>query len=171
MKPLLVGESNPYGSDPRYALWCEPENSAGGRLCRLILGLTRKDERGRDVADQKTYFRAFDRVNLCAGKWDAGEARESALRIGRKMYVEDMSAMSSGNWPTPPYRIVLLGAKVSAAFGGLEFNPFTISRASGRIYVVLPHPSGRCRAWNEPGAFERARAVLREAGVLPVPAR
>lgn len=34
--------------------------------------------------------------------------------------------------------------------------------------AVLSHPSGRNRAWNAPGTYERARAVLREAGVLPV---
>lgn len=32
--------------------------------------------------------------------------------------------------------------------------------------VVLPHPSGLCRAWHELGAYERARSVLRQAGAL-----
>lgn len=83
MKPLLVGEQNPYGADPKFALYPYPENSAGGRLCFKVFGLTRHE-----------YLARFDRVNLCSGKW----------------------SMS--------------------------------------------------RAWNEPGAYERARAVLREAGVL-----
>jgi hypothetical protein len=38
-KILLVGETNPYGGDPRYALYNEPSNSAGGRLQRLIFGI------------------------------------------------------------------------------------------------------------------------------------
>ena len=32
----------------------------------------------------------------------------------------------------------------------------------GLVFVVLPHPSGLSRAWNEAGAYERARALLRE---------
>lgn len=73
-----------------------------------------------------------------------------------------------------PY--VLLGAKVSSVFGWLlnreDFKPFTrheetaYVRTRPRSYIILPHPSGLSRAWNEPGAFERARGVLREAGVL-----
>lgn len=57
LRPILVGEANPYGGDPRYALYPLPENSAGGRLCRLILKL-----------EVRQYLRSFDRRNLCATK-------------------------------------------------------------------------------------------------------
>ena len=39
-RPIIVGEANPYGGDPAYALYPIPENSAGGRLCRLIMALS-----------------------------------------------------------------------------------------------------------------------------------
>lgn len=93
MKPLLVGEQNPYGADPKFALYPYPENSGGERPA-----------------------------------------------------------------------IVLLGAKVVRALNFTAYTPFLWIRATW--LVILPHPSGLSRAWNEPGAYERARAVLREAGVL-----
>lgn len=56
--------------------------------------------------------------------------------------------------------IITLGAKVAAAFG-LEYAPFTILPASRPLPTVLmlPHPSGLNRSWNEPGAFERTRTA------------
>lgn len=149
MRPLLVGEQNPYGRDPRYALYPEPPNSAGGRLCRLVMGLT-----------VKRYISLFDRVNLCAGNWSAREARETALRLrGESSRAGDARVT------------VLLGKRVCTAFER-PFEPFTTNVGTCDVvkFVVLPHPSGLSRAWNEPGAHERARAVLREAGVLPLPA-
>lgn len=145
MRPILVGEDNPYGSDPRYALYFEPEHSAGGRLCRLVLGLSGKD-----------YIRGFERLNLCGSRWSNEEARKSADAIMARA----QDAKST---------IVLLGAKVTRAF---QFNyaPFTKLDYLDKVRVVfLPHPSGRNRVWNEPGAFARARHLLHEAGVLPVP--
>jgi hypothetical protein len=65
--------------------------------------------------------------------------------------------------------LVLLGAKVSAAFG-LAFTPFvTLQRIvpDGHCQaVILPHPSGLCRLWHRPGAVEEARELLRAAGAL-----
>lgn len=149
MKPLLVGECNPHGADPRFALWPDPPGCAGHRLCHRVMGLEPDD-----------YLARFDRANLCKRKWSLVEARRSATALwcGR----EDGSVL------------VLLGAKVSSAFGYEEFRPFTVNSHSwlefddlrrGRV-VVLPHPSGLSRAWNALGAFERARATLREAGAL-----
>lgn len=155
MKPLLVGEANPYGGDPYFALYPEPNGCAGHRLCKLIMQL--------DCAE---YLERFDRVNLCDRKWSVREARRKADDVSR-----DERAY------------VLFGAKVAGTFAWLlgrdDFKPFTyhVERerhhaccdCTGkdiRTYVILPHPSGLSRAWNEPGAFDRARAVLREVGVL-----
>lgn len=63
MKPLIVGELNPYGSDPRYALYHLPRHASGNRL-REIMGLT-------DVE----YSRGLDKVNLCVGRWSLTAAR------------------------------------------------------------------------------------------------
>lgn len=137
MSIVLVGEMNPYGADPRCALFCEPPNSAGGRMQRLVCGLHRR-----------TYL-GIARVNLCAGKWSMLKARETAAGVLKQHSV-----------------VVLLGRKVADAFRVAHVEPFTTQLhkhlLSPRI-VALPHPSGLCRVWNEPGAFARTRAVLREA--------
>lgn len=143
--PLIVGEDNPYGSDPRAALYPHPERSAGHRLATLVMGLSRRD-----------YLDRFDRVNLCSGRWSMREARDTAARIRAERRAV----------------LVLLGAKVCAAFG-VEFQPFTCSAPASLDvpqwrFVVLPHPSGRCRLWNDPLSIARARASLIAAGA-PVP--
>lgn len=159
MKPLLVGEANPYGKDPRYALFPHPKSSAGYRLARLILAMPSRD----------AYLERFDRVNLCPQKWSAPVARLNAQSI----------------LATEREHIVLLGRKVSEAFGYGGQAPFVVLRPTelrwvtygigtttgaysptGRVIAILPHPSGLCRIWNETGAFERARTVLMEAGIL-----
>lgn len=129
-KPILVGEDNPYGGDPRFALYPHPEGCAGWRLCCLLLGMRRTD-----------YLREFARTNLCVGGWSIKAARTAAARI------------ASG--PTER-KIIALGAKVSDAFG-LRFRPY--HWVDERI-LVLPHPSGRCQLWNEEGSFLRAQAAI-----------
>jgi hypothetical protein len=146
VRPLLVGEANPYGSAPEFALYPSPRGCSCDRLCRLVLGL-----------DPDDYLERFDRVNLCPREWSIRDARIRAETIRKELR------------DAP---VVLLGAKVCAAFE-VTFRPF--SAVGGRVragswvpvYVVMPHPSGLSRAWGAPGAYERARAVLREAGVLP----
>lgn len=134
-KVVLVGESNPYGGDPHYALYPYPEGCSGHRLCFLVLDTSMSE-----------YLQVYDRVNLCAGKWSMREAREKAASL-------------SGRY------CVLLGSKVSAAFD-VPFEPFEAQFPStedgGGGLLVLPHPSGLCRLWNEPGAFERARLAVAE---------
>lgn len=139
-RPILVGEANPYGGDPRYALYPEPERSAGGRLCRLILQLEVRD-----------YLFRYDRRNLCTEKWSERGARAAATQI---------MSLSNGRV------IVLLGSRVARAFE-VEFQPFTVLNQGGSSrFVVLPHPSGLSRLWNRIGAVDDARRALREAGAL-----
>lgn len=133
LKPMLVGESNPYGGDDRFALYPAPDGCSGHRLACLILGMHRAH-----------YLEAFDRVNLVRGKWSVTKAR----------------AMAESLWNRPTGQVpkfILLGAKVSAAFQ-TPFVPFEISE--GGTILVLPHPSGLCRLWNEPDAFALARAAV-----------
>ncbi len=159
MKPLLVGESNPYQESEddamRYALYPAPERCSGWRLCRVIMGL-----------DDRTYLRSFDRIDLCHPKWSLPAARKKAQQL--------LAARTQGDV------VVLCGAKVANAFC-VPFEPFTIITGSHNEYgifakydygarlVVLPHPSGLNHAWHQPNAVARARAVLREAGVLGTP--
>ncbi len=141
MKPLLVGESNPYGPDPEFALYPAPDGSAGHRLCTLVMGLSRKD-----------YLARFDRVNLCDGRWSMPAARKRAQELCDDLEHEVF---------------VLFGAKVTSAFLSGPWKPFRIENHCAGTFVVLPHPSGLSRGWDAPGSFERARVLLREAGVLP----
>ena len=140
---LFVGELNPY-RDPngRFALFPMPARSSGDRLCSLILQM-----------EPEEYLRRFARVNLCFETWSEPKARKRAVEL-IDAWARDV-----------PF--VLLGRKVASAFAGVN-DPFTWSRGpgGGRVYVTLPHPSGLNRSWSEPGAFERAREVLRAAGVL-----
>ena len=147
-RALLVGEHNPYSGRAEDALYPWPPESAAGRLCR---GLGMSEEE---------YLAAFERRNLLRTvRWSAPAAREAARTL-------------SAEFPALPR--VLLGARVARAFG-LAFEPFTFTlvgpldpdgqlslgaaapTATGSLTLVLPHPSGRSRAWDEPGAWARAR--------------
>lgn len=130
MKPILVGESNPYGSDPRYALYPYPDGCSGDRLARQILGMSREH-----------YLEVFDRVNLCGGGWSKWLADMSAARLA-----------SEGR------RLILLGSKVSGSFG-FAFEPFS---KPVRGVLIMPHPSGRCRLWNDGVNIQRAREAVSE---------
>ncbi|MDD5302968.1 MAG: hypothetical protein PHS14_07630 [Elusimicrobia bacterium] len=140
MKPLLVGEANPYGASPAMALYPLPEGASGDRLCRLIMRLKRGE-----------YMQRFDRVNLCPERWSQPQARSRAAEL-----------LAGAN-----DQLVLLGSKVCSGFG-LEYLPFTSGRFAGsdKQYVILPHPSGLCRTWNNDGAYDMAHAALRAAGIL-----
>lgn len=132
LMPTLVGESNPYGSPPCYALYPEPDGCAGHRLCTKILGMTRND-----------YLDSFFRVNLCNnGKWSMKTARHNSLALGQ--------------WPGG---VILLGSKVCKAFD-FPFHPFHIDLSNRGKMLCLPHPSGLCRLWHEPGYINRARAAV-----------
>lgn len=128
-KPLIVGETNPYGGDDCYALYPSPEGCSGHRLCCLILGMT-----------QDEYLSAFERTNLVKGKWSLKDARVNARML------------CEGD-------LVLLGSKVCSAFE-VEFRPFSIVVHEDRNLCILPHPSGLCRMWNEPGAVIKARDAV-----------
>lgn len=149
MKPLLIGEDNPYRdkiAPEKLAIWAKagitldlyphPQRSAGYRLAVTILGLSRGE-----------YLDRFDRVDLCGVNWSLRFARTHAARLRNDR----------------PGRFILLGAKVAQAFD-LPFGPFTerVDRCRPAVqYVILPHPSGRCRLWaTEPDAIQKARDLV-----------
>ena len=153
-RPLLIGESNPYGADPEFALFPRPQGCAGERLCRMVFGL-----------HEETYFAAFDRVNLLeGGAWLARRARLAARERCDRFPLGQVA--------------VLCGVKVATAFRAadpaLALIPATAMispgrhQANGWTAIVLPHPSGLCRRWHEPGIIARCREVLREV-LLGVP--
>lgn len=145
MTVALVGELNPYGADPRYALYHEPRNASGDRL-RRILGLTVRS------------YVPLPKYNLCVGKWSVKAARARAQEIW-------------GQHST----LVLLGGKVRAVYddlvvGKLEaFKVRTIdASAEWKVLLIpLPHPSGMCREWNNPTAVLGARELVKRYAGLP----
>ncbi len=135
---VLVGESNPYGEDPEFALYPAPDGCSGHRLCCRVLQMRRL-----------SYLETFHRANLCAGSWNAGEAREKAHELCMRYE-----------------RLILLGARVCSAFC-MTYHPFIEGglrdverRHPCRHVLILPHPSGRCLLWNQPGNYQRAREAV-----------
>lgn len=152
----LVGENNPYQDDPeeaqRYAMYPAPGPSAdlpsgcaGWRLCHVVLGMS-----------ERAYLGAFERRNLLAQpRWSVPAARAAAAKLAEGISADD--------------KVILLGAKVWAAWSAMmhpsdrppTWEPFRSYSGLGRPNVLaLPHPSGLSRAWNEPGAFARAREAV-----------
>ena len=128
---LLVGESNPHSSDPRYALWPRPVGATGDRLCKIL------------CIDAAAYLRTYDRVNLCTSRWNARDARDITSGLHHRVRI-------------------LLGCKVAEAHGIKDWVPFQIYDLGSCRALALPHPSGRCRYWNDPEASHRARAMAAE---------
>ena len=153
-RPLLVGEVNPYGANPDYALWPYPEGASGDRLCRLIMGLGPDD-----------YLRRFDRVNLCSGRWSVRTAREVAGTI--LLTRRDGPLVLCGRRVCEAFRVSFAPSTVRAVVWNDTLRTFHLDvwTGSGWPLVVLNHPSGLCRAWNEPGAVEVARGALIAAGI------
>lgn len=140
---LLCGESNPYGVDPRYALYHEPPRAAGGRLMRIF-----------GMQARQSYLPLW-RTNLCSGDWD-GRAAISRAKILLGIDVP---------WSV----IVLLGVKVGKAFAyanGSAPEPFghqAVRVAPHALTLVsLPHPSGRNAASWTASNVVLARNVMRE---------
>lgn len=142
---LFVGEDNPQSSESRHALYPYPSGVAGDRLARLVLGVL-----GRRLLKQW-------RTNLCNPTWNVKLARK------RARVLTGLDDEYHGELPWDRY--VLLGAKVSGVFSDLlkiELPEFSMIEHAGMRLLRLPHPSGRCRAWNDPNSTLRARAVMRE---------
>ena len=148
MRPVLVGESPPARASVESIcpLFPVPTNSAGGRLQRMT-GL-----------DRAEYIRKFTRINLVPvpGPPSVAHARWAAANLLR-------GGMLSG------CSVVLLGSRVWRAF---DFNPDSsfatwwplhagggIVSPPGRV-ARLPHPSGRCRWYNDVVNLERATEFL-----------
>ena len=158
---LLLGEDNPLSSRPEHALFCYPANCAGERLQSKIFGVLRY------------VYLAMWRTNLCSPKWSVKAARERA-----KVLLATAN-LHEGQKPQPWDVVVCLGTKVAEVVAEaaqvmparpfdtrfwsrfVDEKPGSITMGSGHL-VFLPHPSGRCRAWNDPATVHKARAAMAE---------
>lgn len=140
---LLVGEDNPQSQDPYFSLWNEPPGCAGHRLQEAIFVLT------------PSVYRSIWRTNLCVGSWD---------RDAAELRCFDLIA-SDCPWSV----LVLLGRRVAVSFRsvlGRALAPFERLAAQkyGRdlTFVSLPHPSGRCREWNDSSSYLLTSRIMGE---------
>jgi len=124
---VIIGMMNPHSDSTSRALWPAPVNSTGWRLWQLL-----HKRNGATVSD---FVRTFERHNLLPnGEWTQATSRAAATRM-----------ISSLRGAT----VLLLGAAVRDAF---RLPPVRIRpiESRGVVFRQLPHPSGRCRWYNEP---------------------
>lgn len=101
-----------------------------------------------DCPDVEEFKRKYYRMNVFESiqEWDADEARVWAALF-----------CSMANRPTTA---ILCGAKVHAAFGLVMRRPFEVVRRGYIQLVLMPHPSGLNRWWNDPANVELAKREL-----------
>ena len=87
--------------------------------------------------DRGGYLRRFRRANLVGGPWSAAAGRDAARAL--------RGDLEGG----VPRTVVVLGRDVARAMGlsDVLVHP---QRRGPVTYRVVPHPSGRCRWYNEP---------------------
>lgn len=91
---------------------------------------------------KRTSYHKLIKHNLCVGVWE----KEAAAKRAREILTQYTEAT-----------FILLGRKVSKAFG-LGAVPAFSAQGS---FIVLPHPSGLCREWNTPDAYDRALTLVK----------
>lgn len=148
-RPLLIGQAPGPKTDPGEPL--HPATSLTGRRLATLFGL-----------EDHSYLTAFDRANLLyqypgkVGKEDRfpmAEAKLSALTL---------APLLAGR------TVILLGRNVCSAFRLDALPWFTWSELPLGSYrepaavAAIPHPSGRCRVYNDPASRDEAAAFLRE---------
>lgn len=140
-RTIIIGMNNPHSQEPRYALYPAPEGCAGHRLWRLL--------HDRSGATKGDYIRGFERLNLVDAR---GWCIRAARRTAQLMLEDDM---------LEGRRIILLGACVRAAF---RLPPALVVpvMVRGITFRQLPHPSGRCRWYNDPKHRAIAGMLLEE---------
>jgi hypothetical protein len=138
-RPVIVGMNNPLSTSPEHALFPAPDGCTGHRIWRML------NERTGCTRGQ--YLAAFDRRNLVVGDWSAQVARDSAAQL--------ISGMERGRV------VVVLGEGPRRALD----LPRQLIRPVSRLGVVwrqIPHPSGRCRFYNDPVARAVVALLLEE---------
>jgi hypothetical protein len=136
MKAILLGMNNPYGGDPRYALYPHPPRCTGQRIYEMLRTV-------RDDVTTLNYIEGFDRRNLVVGEWSMKVARACARK-----FLDDVDGRS----------VLVFGAQTWAALGIDADRPAPgkfVTTLYGAVLYWLPHPSGRCLWYND----QRNRAV------------
>lgn len=138
---LLVGECPGVNTRSYLPLFPYPTNSAGGRLLKY------------SAMTPGQYLGRLRRTNF----YEHHQLRWPGLRSTNVRALELHEEFAQG----AQRRVVLLGSKVGRAFG---FDAFwQMSEKDEVEYVVIPHPSGLSRVYNDPKARVAARAAVQWA--------
>ena len=107
--------------------------------------------------DRVSYM--FNLLPPCAtsGAWNAALATKHAEEMLSYAADQHMQYGAPEN-----ARLVLLGRKVERAFTDAPRQWGTVYVVDGIDCTTLPHPSGRCRVWNDTQAHARLRRALIE---------
>lgn len=153
-RPVLVGMNNPLSSDPRMALYPAPVNCTGWRVWQMLLDAGRASYshrlEGHPLPTGRDYAAAFERRNvLSATEWSRKEALASGLSLmdelsGRTIVVLGIRTAEALRLPRLPW----------CEWGTHYHLPETTT------YCIVPHPSGRCREYNDPEMRERVGSIL-----------
>lgn len=138
VRTIIIGVSDPYTTDPSHALSAREANSAGSRLYRMLVEYEGRS--GRFPSSPLEYEDSFERLNLCVSSWDIREASRKVLKLA--LYLHGR-------------RVLFLGNSVAGcASATLDFPrppkwEWVRVQKHGFDCASVPHPSGRCRDYNE----------------------
>jgi len=99
----------------------------------------------------------FNLLPPCAasGVWNTAQAKKYANEM------LDYAADQHTQYGAPEdARLVLLGRKVERAFTAEEHPWGAVYQVQDIDCMTIPHPSGRCRVWNDRRAYMRLRSAL-----------
>lgn len=172
-RPVLLAMNNPLSRDPAHALFPYPALCTGHRLWRMLADFAAELD-PPVVVGAHDYLRVFDRRNLLSSrKWLQSDARRAGAELLPQL---------AGR------RVVVLGVSTLAALGlsRLGWGEWGIDYADHKLgqgdlvrlanddpgspcpevplvrYCCLPHPSGRCREYNDPAMRELTSRTLWE---------
>jgi uracil-DNA glycosylase len=123
----------------------EPLAGRNGRRLAKLAGITPEE-----------YLKRTERMNLLP-YWP-GRHGEGDL-MPRRMLAGAAFAMLH---ELEDRRVVMLGSSVAWAFRVHRVPLFRWFEFKGALVMVMPHPSGRNRWWNDPAHVARARRALRQ---------
>lgn len=148
-RPVLLAMNNPQSILPEHALYPHPEGVAGHRLYEMLRDSAA--EQGLPVS-RVNYLERFDRRNLLnALQWNTAEAYRRAGVV--------LEAVRGRN-------VIVLGVRTLRALrlsrpgGSSTWGRWRRVDRLDLNYCLLPHPSGRCREYNDPDMRRKTGDLL-----------
>jgi uracil-DNA glycosylase len=157
MRPLFLGEAPSPSTDGRAG--AAPLVGETGRRLALWAGLSPADFRVRARC-----LNLFDRLPQ---RWSQTAARREAEWLWACLTQDREEVLATYGMHLTDLRedtsmVVLLGNRVTRAFGLTHLPLFRVTQTGGPPVATMPHPSGLNRYWNEPAHVAEAERFLRE---------